>query len=35
MLVRRKASKVQAFHLRRLNDTQKLGGKAVALDNMK
>ena len=35
MLVRRIINEVQALCLRRLNDAQKLAGKAVALDDMK
>lgn len=33
--MRRKTGEVKALRLRRLNDMQKLAGKAVALDNMK
>ncbi|KAF8223879.1 hypothetical protein L208DRAFT_1124317, partial [Tricholoma matsutake] len=35
MIVRRKTGEVCALCLRRLNDAQKLAGKAVALDNFK
>jgi len=34
-LVRRKTGQVKALHLRRLNNAQKLVGKAIALDDMK
>jgi hypothetical protein len=34
-LVKRKTGEVRALRLRRLNDAQKLAGKAVALDDMK
>jgi hypothetical protein len=34
-LARRKTGQLRALQLRRLNDVQKLAGKAVALDNMK
>jgi hypothetical protein len=34
-LVRQRVGEVKALHLRKLNDAQKLAGKAVALDDMK